>query len=337
MSIRYTAVLVVITILFVTSLMVFVLWDQFSFANSKAGTSEVQKVISIASGQSFDKTSKQLLAKGIISHRVMFKIYAHITGQDKKIKAGEYLLSPSMTPAQVLDTITTGKVMQYKLTIPEGYNLQQIAIVVGKSKLVSEAEFLKTAMDKNYTRQMGINADTLEGYLFPETYYFPKGITVKKIISSMVRKYKDVFNEKLKKRAKEIGFTEHQIITLASIIEKETADASERPLISSVFHNRLKKRMRLETDPTVIYGIKNFNGNITRKDLRTRTPYNTYLIRGLPPGPIANPGKKAIEAALYPAVTKYLFFVSKKNKTHKFSTNIRDHNRAVRKYQLRKR
>jgi UPF0755 protein len=131
--------------------------------------------------------------------------------------------------------------------------------------------------------------------------------------------------------------TVHEVVTLASIIEKETGDPSERPLIASVFHNRLKKRMRLESDPTVIYGIKNFNGNLTRKDLRTRTPYNTYMNRGIPPGPIANPGLASIEAALYPADTGYLFFVAKKDGTHYFSTNIKDHNRAVYRYQLRRR
>ena len=134
-----------------------------------------------------------------------------------------------------------------------------------------------------------------------------------------------------------MGLSIHQIITIASIIEKETGASFERPVISSVFHNRLKKKMRLESDPTVIYGIKKFNGNITRKDLKTFTPYNTYVIKGLPPGPIANPGIKAINAALFPADTDFLFFVSKKDTTHKFSTNIRDHNKAVRKYQLRRR
>ncbi len=131
-----------------------------------------------------------------------------------------------------------------------------------------------------------------------------------------------------------MGYTVHQILTLASIIEKETGTASERPIISSVFHNRLKKGMRLETDPTVIYGIENFDGNLTRKHLRTPTPYNTYKMKGLPPGPIASPGLAAIEAALYPAETAYLFFVSRKDRTHQFSSTLAEHNRAIRKYQL---
>ena len=152
----------------------------------------------------------------------------------------------------------------------------------------------------------------------------------------MVKRFWSVFKPEWKNRAKTLGFTIHQVVTLSSIIEKETGAAVERPIISSVFHNRLKRGIRLESDPTVIYGIKDFNGNITRRDLAEKTPYNTYKIKGLPPGPIANAGTKAIEAALYPAETRLLYFVSKKDNTHQFSTNIKDHNRAVRKYQLRK-
>jgi UPF0755 protein len=152
----------------------------------------------------------------------------------------------------------------------------------------------------------------------------------------MVNRFRSVFKPEWKDQGQTYGFTIHQVIILASIIEKETGVASERPIISSVFHNRLKKRMRLESDPTVIYGIKNFNGNLTRKHLATITPYNTYRIRGLPQGPIANPGLESMHAALYPANTPYIYFVSKKNKTHQFSTNLKDHNKAVRKYQLRR-
>ena len=152
----------------------------------------------------------------------------------------------------------------------------------------------------------------------------------------MVKRFRSIFTPEFNNQAKKLNLSIHQVVTLASIIEKETGAPFERPIISSVFHNRLRKRMRLESDPTVIYGIKNFDGNITRKHLSEQTPYNTYQIRGLPPGPIANPGLKAIEAALFPEDTNFLYFVSKRDRTHKFSTNIADHNRAVRKYQLRR-
>jgi UPF0755 protein len=152
----------------------------------------------------------------------------------------------------------------------------------------------------------------------------------------MVNRFKEVYLAEWHDRASQLNWNVHHVVTMASIIEKETGAAFERPLIASVFHNRLEKKMRLSSDPTVIYGIKDFDGNLTRKHLSTPTPYNTYLRKGLPPGPIASPGAKAIEAALYPADTKYLYFVSKKDTTHQFSTNIRDHNAAVRKYQLRR-
>jgi len=159
---------------------------------------------------------------------------------------------------------------------------------------------------------------------------------MEQIISTMVNRFRSVFSTEWALRAKELGFTVDQIVTLASIIEKETGAAFERPIISSVFHNRLKKKMRLESDPTVIYGIKNFDGNLTRKHLGTLTPYNTYKIKGLPAGPIANPGRAALEAALYPEKTVFLYFVSKRDTTHYFSTNLKEHNQAVRKYQLRR-
>ena len=153
---------------------------------------------------------------------------------------------------------------------------------------------------------------------------------------AMVDRLWSLISDKWKERAATLGFSMHQVLTLASIIEKETGASFERPMISSVFHNRLQKGMRLETDPTVIYGLKDFDGNLTRKHLTTPTSYNTYKIKGLPPGPIASPGLASIEAALYPTDTEYIFFVSKKDTTHKFSTNLRDHNRAIRKYQLRR-
>ena len=183
---------------------------------------------------------------------------------------------------------------------------------------------------------MQIPAQTFEGYLFPDTYYFSQDVTPKQIITSMVNQFRMTFKDEWEIRAHALGFTMHEIITLASIIEKETGVASERPVIASVFHNRLRKKMRLASDPTVIYGIKVFNGNITKKDLNRLTPYNTYMIRGLPPGPIANPGAESIKAALYPAKTNLLYFVAKFDKTHQFSATLADHNRAVRKYQLKR-
>lgn len=308
--------------------------DIVNYAHSPAGGDPIEQVVEVKPGQGFQSVAKMLHNGGLIEHPFKFRVLARLKGYEKKIKAGEYGLSAAMTPGKILEVMVHGKVLLHRLTIPEGYNLKQVGQAVSKAGFGTESDFLQAGNDPDLVRSLGIDAETFEGYLFPDTYYFPKGTPPEKIISTMVKRFRSVFLPEWKERAKSMGLTVHQVVTLASIIEKETGVPSERPVISSVFHNRLNRKMRLESDPTVIYGIKNFNGNITRKDLVTSTPYNTYTISGLPPGPISNTGLGALEAALYPADTEFLFFVSRKDRTHQFSTNIRDHNRAVRKYQL---
>jgi len=304
------------------------------YAKLPAGESADEKVVAVKPGEGFKSISQRLFSAGIIQSPFKFSFLARIKGYDKKVKAGEYLFSASLTPAKILEMMVGGKVILYKVTVPEGYTMRQIAAVVAEAGLTRAQDFLAAAGNSARLKTEGVEADTFEGYLFPDTYYFPKGIDPEKIVDTMVRRFHSVFLPDWKKRADELGLSVHEIVTLASIIEKETGLPAERPVISSVFHNRLKKRMRLESDPTVIYGIDGFNGNITRKDLKADRPHNTYRIRGLPPGPIANPGARSLEAALYPADTDYLYFVSKNDNTHQFSTNVVDHNRAVRKYQL---
>lgn len=305
-------------------------------ARKPADTEPAQHVVIIKPGQGFLVFSQKLHQLGIINDLKAFKLFAYIKGYEKKIKAGEYMLSSAMSPEEILEIVVNGKVRLHRLTIPEGYNLKQIARIVAEAGFGTEADFLRAATDADLVHTKGIDAETFEGYLFPDTYYFLKDTRPEDIISTMVKRFWAIFKPEWRKRAEDLGFSIHQIVTLASIIEKETGAAFERPIISSVFHNRLKRRMRLQSDPTVIYGIKDFDGNLTRKHLAQKTPYNTYRINGLPPGPIASAGIKAIEAALYPADTKFLYFVSKKDTTHKFSANIRDHINAVRKYQLRR-
>ncbi len=308
--------------------------DLLLYADTPANADHTKKNVIVQPGQGFTSVSEGLHKAGIIKNPFKFKLLALIKGYDKILKAGEYTLSSSMSPTRILKIMVSGKVQLYRLTVPEGCNLYQIDSIIARAGLGKETDFLRAATDSAFVHENGINAETFEGYLFPETYYFPKDVTPQKIISTMVKRFWSVFTPEWKNQAKNLQLSIHQVVTIASIIEKETGAAFERPIISSVFHNRLKKRMRLESDPTVIYGIRDFDGNITRKHLTTLTPYNTYKIKGLPPGPIANPGIKAIKAALFPADTNFLFFVSKKDNTHKFSTNIRDHNMAVRKYQL---
>lgn len=323
-----------VTLLLFMAAFVYIINDILLYGSTSASTEQTEIFLDISPGQRFDVTSELLHKNGLIKHLFKFKVLARIKNADKKIRAGEYRLSAAMPPNEILEIMTNGKVFLRKLTVPEGANIYQIAAAAARSGLGTETDFLHAAADPAFVREKGIDAQTFEGYLFPDTYYFPKGVKPEKIITTMVKRFHDIFSPEWEKQAKSLNLSVHQVVTLASVIEKETGVSEERPLISSVFHNRLKKGMRLDSDPTVIYGIKDFDGNLTRKHLETLTPYNTYRIKGLPPGPIANPGQKAIEAALYPADTAFLFFVSKNDHTHEFSTNLKNHSRAVRKYQL---
>ncbi|RJQ72790.1 MAG: endolytic transglycosylase MltG [Desulfobacteraceae bacterium] len=308
--------------------------DMARFARRPASPGGTQRIVVIAPGETFNAVTASLEHNDIIASRWRFKLLARFRGDDKRLKAGEYALTSAMSPVQILESLVSGKVLLHRLMIPEGYTIAQIAAEVGRAELAAAQEFRALAMEPGLAAVLGLEGLSLEGYLFPDTYYFPKNLPVRTIIETMVERFREKFPQQWRDRAQELGLSMNQVVTLASIIEKETGDPSERAIIASVFHNRLKKKMRLESDPTVIYGIENFDGNITRSHLLTATPYNTYRIRGLPPGPIANPGKEAIEAALYPAQTSFLYFVSKKDGTHHFSTTIEEHNRAVRLYQL---
>ena len=329
---RIKIIALIALLFFFTGLSAFLL-DLLLYAGRPAGKDPAQKNVLIFPGDDLGNMAETLHRVSLISKPEKFMMLARAKGYDKRIKAGEYFLSAAMSPLQILETTVKGSVHLYKLTIPEGYTLRQIAERVADSGLGGEKDFLEAASDPALLDALGIEAETFEGYLFPDTYRFPKGVTPGVIVSTMVDRLRSFITPEWKQRAETLGFSIHQIVTLASIIEKEAGVAEEFPIIASVFHNRLKRRMRLESDPTVIYGIKDFNGNITRKHLHTPTPYNTYTIRGLPPGPIANPGRGALEATLYPAETDFLFFVSKNDNTHQFSINLKSHNRAVHKYQ----
>jgi len=334
MKTLFSAALITVFILF--ALFSAFALELFRYADTGGDPGEKIHIVTVPQGQRLKATAQDLYAKGIIKDVFKFNLYARIKGYDKKIKAGEYWLSATQSPRKILNVIVSGKVRLHKITIPEGYNLVQIAELIPVAGLGTAADFMASARDASLVEKLGVEADSFEGYLFPDTYHFPKGVSAENIIEAMVRRFRQVLKPEWERRAGEKELTMHQTVTLASIIEKETGAPFERPIISSVFHNRLKKGMRLASDPTVIYGIKDFSGNLTRKDLRTWTPYNTYKIKGLPPGPIANPGKKALEAALFPDKTDYLFFVSKRDGTHQFSIHYKDHEKAVRKYQLRR-
>jgi len=262
-------------------------------------------------------------------------LWVFLKGSTGDIKAGEYSLNQSMPPARICNILTSGAIKTYPLTIPEGLTAEQIADILAKKNLVNKIEFISLVRDKALAASYHIDGPSLEGYLFPDTYLISKDMGARALIGLMVNRFWNVFNDLIRGQRTPMPLLE--IVTLASIVEKETGLAEERPVIASVFLNRLKKRMRLESDPTVIYGLRSFDGNLKRKDLRVRSPYNTYINFGLPPGPIANPGRESLMAVIRPVKTNYLYFVSRNDGSHHFSATLKEHNRAVVKYQKTRR
>lgn len=298
-----------------------------------SGQSTLPVIVEFELGAGFRNIANGLNEKGLLRDKRAFVLLARLRGSTKSVHAGEYEFSASMSAARILEKLEKGLVVKHPVTIPEGYNVREIAELLENAGLSDKGRFLTKASDKAFISTLGIDAHSVEGYLFPDTYYLTKGMTEEAIIIHMLSRFREVFTDNMKTRAKGVGFSLNGIVTLASIVEKETGTASERPRIAGVFLNRLKKGIMLQSDPTVIYGIKNFNGNITKKDLLTDTPYNTYRRKGLTPGPIANPGVDSIRAVLYPEDSQYLYFVSKNDGTHYFSKTLSEHNTAVYRYQ----
>jgi UPF0755 protein len=329
-----TRLILFFSVMLVTGIVFIVLL--YNYGNTPASTSTVEQVVEIKPGMTLRQVAHFLADKKLLDEPSAFVLYAYLQGKQNRIKTGEYLLSPSIPPWKILESLTSGMGILYTVTIPEGYRITEIAELFEKQGLTSKEEFIAETKNKELLEDLQITSGgSLEGYLYPETYKFTKSAGVKKIVKTMVNTFKErVQKPELMQQANKGKLTFHEIVTLASLIEKETGLGAERKLISSVFHNRLVKKMRLQTDPTVIYAIANFDVNIRKKDLSIDSPYNTYKHHGLPPGPIASPGLDSIRAAMEPEDSDYLYFVSRKNGSHQFSTNYEDHNRAVRKYQL---
>jgi UPF0755 protein len=292
-------------------------------------------LVTIPEGATFQQVANLLEREQLIRSRLAFVLLGKTSGADRKVHPGEYELNGAMSPAEILSKLLAGRVVLHPVTIPEGYTVNQIADVLAEHRITEKDEFVRLANDKSFIKTLGISAESVEGYLYPDTYHFARPTAGKDVIKTMVDQLGQVMTEEWQARAKELGLTVHEVLTLASVIEKETGAGEERPRISSVFHNRLKKRIPLQSDPTVIYGLPNFDGNLHKKDLAHPSPYNTYRWVGLPPGPIASPGADSIRAALYPTPSSYLYFVSKNDGTHEFSATLIEHNKAVEKYQKR--
>mgnify|MGYP001611437106 FL=1 len=293
--------------------------------------STITKKINIKKGMALVEIARLLRDEGLIRDGLLFELLTEAKGVACKIQAGEYLLSPSMNAAQILKILEKGESEKSCFTIPEGYNIFQIADLLSAKGFIHKERFLALVKDKGFLGGLGIQAESAEGYLFPETYCISKGANESEIIEMMVSELKKSLPQN------NSGLSISELLTLASIIEKETGQAEEKPIISAVFHNRLKAGIPLCSCPTVIYALlPNFDGNLKKQDLEIASPYNTYKHRGLPPGPIANPGLSSIKAALYPASSDYLYFVSMNNGKHKFSRTLEEHHRATSKYQMGK-
>lgn len=296
--------------------------------------------MTINPGTSVRSIAKMLEGAGVIRCEFCFRAYVAARGYASKLRAGDYEFDSGLTVEHILQKLLKGDFKTYQITIPEGWMVGQIADYLKTLSFVVDqdpaGQFMKFAEDADFIRSLDIGweVSNLEGYLFPSTYEVYKLKDVEKLAFLMGSEFKRKFSEDIRKKSKELGLTPEQVVTMASIIERETSKPEEKPLIASVFYNRLKKGMILQSDPTVIYGLKDFNGNLTKGDMANRHNYNTYVHPGLPPGPICNPGEEAIKAALNPAKTNYMFFVSKNDGTHQFSETFAEHQNAVRKYQL---
>jgi UPF0755 protein len=292
--------------------------------------------IEIPKGATFKQVVEILYNQKLIKDKNLFLLIGRLTGADRKIRAGYYSIWGNMSPLDIFKIIRKGQIIEYEIKIVEGDSLLEISEKLSETGIMTKEDFMKLSKEPDFLAFYDIESNSIEGYIFPDTYFIPKGVLPEDAIGSMIDRMREKYSHELLARTEEIGMTEREVLTLASIIEKEAVVDSERPLISAVYRNRLKKNMLLQADPTAIYGIKSSREKITTKDLQRKTPYNTYGIKGLPPGPIASPGIKSIIAALYPADVSYIYFVSNNDGSHQFSVTAKEHLAAVKSYREKK-
>lgn len=294
-------------------------------------------VVEIPAHQGAVEIANRLGEAGVVRSRAGFLATVIARGSLRRLKAGEYEIPRDASTLDVVELLESGRVRQHLVLHPEGATVSELARALESERLASAEDVVRAASSERLLRSLGIEAPSVEGYLFPDTYQFVRGMSVDEMLGRMVQRMRAKLTPELQARARERGLTVHQLLTLASIIEREAVDPSERPLISAVFWNRLRLDMPLQADPTVQYAAAKERRTLTRSDLAADHPYNTYVRRGLPPGPIASPGLAAIEAALEPAPVKYLYFVARDDRRHHFSTTVDEHNAAVARYRVYRR
>jgi len=306
--------------------------------NSFSGKKDGSSLLLIEKGQSPRAIAQSLKKNGLIREALAFHLAYSLYFSPRYLKAGEYEFWLPVQPRKIMLDLISGKILLHPLTIREGLTFIEISELLLQKKFPFEGSFLEACQKKELIVGLDPKASNLEGYLFPETYHFPRGIKAEEIVRAMVEQFKKNFGEKEKERAEQLRMSLREIVTLASLIEKETSRPEEKPLVSAVFHNRLRLRMKLDCDPTIIYALKlqsRFDGNLRFEDKNLNSPYNTYLYPDLPPGPICNPGKESLIAALYPAEVDYLYFVSRNDGSHVFNRSYDEHLKAVKKFQLK--
>jgi UPF0755 protein len=301
----------------------------YAIPQGNPGEAEVR----VEQGEPFAAVVRKLRQQKVIVNERLFSLWARFTGVEKKIHWGLYRFEAPLPPREVLDRMIMGRGVFYSVTIPEGLTVKEIADLLANLQIADRETFLAEAASPELLASLGLQDKGIEGYLFPNTYHFTPGTPERDIIMTMTEQSRRALLPLLEQRGEGRQLTPYEIIILASMIEKETGIEAERPLVAAVFYNRLKLHMPLQSDPTVIYGLKDFNGNLTKKDLHDPNPYNTYRIPGLPPGPICNPSLSSVRAALHPADVRFLYFVSKNDGSHLFSATLEAHNQAVKTYQ----
>jgi UPF0755 protein len=286
-------------------------------------------LVDIPTGSSFVKATEILSNAGLVKSKLLFYSLAAVKRAFRSIRAGEYEFSTSLSPLELVNKLIRGEIKYYRVTIHEDYSLKDVAARLKAYKLIDEEAFFELAYDEAFLSFVGIQASSIEGYLFPDTYFLTRAMSTRQIMRTMVDRFWDKITPEMINMAAEKNLNPHQFVTFASLVGKETGYAAEKPLIAAVFYNRLKKKMPLQSDPTAVYDLKDFNGIVLRSHYRRESPYNTYIIRGLPPGPISNPGLDSFRAVLKPADVNYLYFVSQKDGTHFFSATLDEHNIAT--------
>jgi peptidoglycan lytic transglycosylase G len=289
-------------------------------------------IVTVEEGERFADIAADLRRQGVLRHALPLVVWARLSRRDRAVHWGEFLITTPLSPLELLARVTGPPDPLHPLTVPEGFTVREIVHLLAASGFGAEESFSCLLDDPAFLAAEDLPPEGAEGYLFPDTYAFPLATPPDRILRTMVHHFRDVFTPPAVLRAAALGLTERQAVTLASLIEEETGNADERRLIAAVFLNRLRRGMPLQSDPTVLYGRTDGSRTLTHADLQRATPYNTYVIAGLPPAPIANPGRASLEAAVDPAQVPYLYFVARGDGTHQFSTTLAEHNAAVARY-----